>query len=134
MTEASTLPFAPTGLDHVVFRSTDGARLAAFYCQVLGCTLERGRPGVGLAQLRAGRSLIDIVPTDRRSDEGRVDHVCLGVHPFDETALRQHLQRHQIAVSDAGPRYGAEGIGPSIYLHDPDGNSIELKGVAAPLS
>nr|WP_316642441.1 VOC family protein [uncultured Roseateles sp.] len=133
MTHPTPLPFAPTGLDHVVFRSTDGARLAAFYCEVLGCTLERGLPGKGLAQLRAGRSLIDIVPSESCGDAGRVDHVCLGVHPFDEAALRKHLQQHRVAVIDAGPRYGAEGLGPSIYLHDPDGNAIELKGVAAPL-
>lgn len=134
MTAQTALPFAPTGLDHVVFRSTDGVRLAAFYCEVLGCTLERGQPGVGPAQLRAGRSLIDIVPAEHHGDQGRLDHVCLGVHPFDEEALRAHLARHRVDVSDAGPRYGAEGLGPSIYLHDPDGNAIELKGVAAPLS
>jgi hypothetical protein len=38
------------------------------------------------------------------------------------------LAAHDIAITDSGQRYGAEGDGPSIYILDPDGNSVELKG------
>jgi catechol 2,3-dioxygenase-like lactoylglutathione lyase family enzyme len=63
--------------------------------------------------------------------EGRnVDHVCFRVEPFDEEAIRAHLASHGVAAGATAQRVGAEGIGPSIYVEDPDGNVIELKGPA----
>jgi catechol 2,3-dioxygenase-like lactoylglutathione lyase family enzyme len=131
-------PFALTGLDHVVFRVVDLDRMLGFYCGVLGCTVEREQAELGLVQLRAGTSLIDLVTVDgtlgRRGgpapgpDGHNVEHVCLGVRPFDEAALTAHLARHGVAIVESGPRYGAEGEGPSIYVRDPEGNVIELKG------
>jgi glyoxylase I family protein len=63
--------------------------------------------------------------------EGRnLDHFCLRIEPFDEAAIRRHLQACGV---DAGPtegRYGAGGEGPSSYLQDPEHNTIELKGPA----
>jgi glyoxylase I family protein len=129
-------------IDHVVLRVADLPAMLAFYCDVLGCTLERRVDELGLVQLRAGRSLIDLVPVD--SKLGRVggaapgrggrnlDHFCVRVEPFDETAIRHHLANHGV---DAGPtesRYGAEGQGPSIYISDPEENVVELKGPPAP--
>ncbi|MEJ2530274.1 MAG: VOC family protein [Halioglobus sp.] len=129
-------------IDHVVLRVADLPAMLAFYCDVLGCTLERRVDELGLVQLRAGRSLIDLVPVD--SKLGRVggaapgrggrnlDHFCVRVEPFDETAIRRHLANHGV---DAGPtesRYGAEGQGPSIYISDPEENVVELKGPPAP--
>lgn len=52
------------------------------------------------------------------------------MQPFDEPALRAHLAAHGVAAGETVSRYGAEGEGPSIYLHDPDGNMVELKGPA----
>jgi glyoxylase I family protein len=82
--------------------------------------------------------LIDVGPVDGPvggaggagpGPQGRnLDHFCLRVEPFDESAIRAQLQQHGY---DAGPveqRYGAEGEGPSIYLDDPEGNTVELKG------
>ena len=61
--------------------------------------------------------------------EGRnVDHFALEIAPFDEAAFRAHLGAHGIAVEEVGRRYGAKGYGPSIYVADPDGNKVELKG------
>lgn len=129
-------------LDHVVFRVTDIARAIAFWRDVLGCFLEREQAAIGLWQMRAGEALIDLVTVDgelgRRGGagpgtEGRnVDHVCLRVDPWDEAAIRAHLARHAIPVLEAGTRYGSEGDGPSLYIPDPDGNVIELKGPAIP--
>lgn len=133
-----TAPFAIKEVDHVVFRVKDTERAIAFYRDVLGCSLERSNEPYGLYHMRAGRALIDLVSIDGKlglpggagpGKEGRnVDHVCLVVDPFDETAIRDHLTRHGVEVSEVGDRFGARGVGPSVYLEDPDGNGIELKG------
>jgi glyoxylase I family protein len=125
-------------LDHLVLRVLDLNRMLRFYCDTLGCEVERRQDELGLIQLRAGRSLIDLVPVDSKlghaggvgpGSEGRnMDHFCLCVEPFDEAAIRSQLAKYGY---DAGPveqRYGAEGIGPSIYVTDPEGNVVELKG------
>ncbi len=132
------MTFQVLGLDHVVLRVRDIERALAFYRDVLGCTLERSLEDIGLYQLRAGRSLIDLVPVESElgrmggappSSEGRnVDHIALRIDPFDAEALRAHLQAHGITMGEVARRYGAEGQGPSIYIGDPDGNTIELKG------
>jgi catechol 2,3-dioxygenase-like lactoylglutathione lyase family enzyme len=126
------------GLDHVVVRVTDSAKSLRFYCEVLGCVVERRIDELGLIQLRAGSSLIDLVdvalPLGRAGGaapgvEGRnVDHFAVEIEVFDEVALRSHLQEHGVAPGDVGQRYGARGNGPSMYIHDPDGNVVELKG------
>ena len=127
------------GLDHVVLRTADPARLIAFYRDVLGCPIERETPeATGLTQLRAGESLIDIVAVD--SDLGRIggrapghegrnlDHFCLRVVDFDEARIRLILSHHEVTAGETKRRYGALGNGPSIYIEDPDGNVVELKG------
>ncbi|KGB57186.1 Glyoxalase/bleomycin resistance protein/dioxygenase [Sphingopyxis sp. LC81] len=134
-------PFSLKGLDHIVLRVTNLDRMRAFYQDILGCSNEREQAEIGLFQLRAGRSLIDLVTIDgplgaaggtAPGMEGRnVDHFALAIDPFDEAAIRAHLDRHGVAIEQSGPRYGAEGEGPSIYFRDPEENLIELKGPAA---
>ncbi len=133
-----TRGFDITGIDHVVLRTTDLAASQAFYVEVLGCSVERIQEKIGLTQLRAGRSLIDLVPVEgvlgkkggaAPGSEGRnVDHICLAILPFEEEKLRAHLEAHGIEILEEGLRYGAEGNGPSFYIRDPDGNIVELKG------
>ena len=129
------------GLDHVVIRSARPRRLVEFYRDVLGCPVERETsPEVGLVQLRAGTSLIDIIAVDSQlgrmggrepgRDGHNLDHFCLVLETFDEVVIRDHLSCHVIQAADTARRYGAEGFGPSIYIEDPDGNTIELKGPA----
>ncbi len=120
------------GLDHVVLRVSDLDRSLKFYCDVLGCTLERKVDSIGLHQLRAGEHMIDLVP--RHDNEQSVtyrnlDHFCLQLHEFDEAAIVEHLSKHQVTAGDVHMRYGAKGRGPSMYIDDPDGNVIELKGI-----
>ena len=127
------------GLDHVVLRVGDVERALRFYCGVLGCTEERRSDALGLVQLRAGASLIDLVLVD--SPLGRLggpapgasgrnlDHFALALARFDEAELRAHLAAHGVAPGEVGERYGALGMGPSMYVRDPDGNVVELKGV-----
>ena len=127
------------GLDHVVLRVKDVQRMTRFYCEVLGCRVERVREDLGLTQLRAGHSLIDFIAVGgqpaagvARAGEGRnMDHLCLRIEPFDQAALIGHLLGHGVVPGETKRRYGADGYGPSIYISDPEGNTIELKGPPA---
>ena len=125
-------------LDHIVLRIANLDRALAFYCGVLGCTLERRRDDIGLVQLRAGRSIIDLVLVGGQlgsvggaapgSGGRNLDHFCVRVEPFDEVQIRAHLAAHHVEGGRVSRRYGAEGYGPSLYVTDPEGNVVELKG------
>ncbi len=125
-------------IDHVVFRVKDMAAMIRFYRDVLGARVEREVPEFDLVQLRAGTSLIDLVDVEGKigragggaPGEGghNVDHVCFRVLPWDGEAIIAHLAAHGIRDTEISTRYGAEGFGPSIYLSDPEGNALELKG------
>lgn len=132
-------PFTLQNIDHVVLRVASHERSVRFYCEVLGCRVERERPDLGLVHLRAGRSMIDLVtldgPLGRKGGvgagaEGRnLDHLCLRIEPFDADAITAHLDAHGITpLGQVAENFGAEGMGPSLYFHDPDGNTVELKG------
>jgi glyoxylase I family protein len=112
--------------------------MTRFYCEVLGCRVEREERELGLVQLRAGRSLVDLItvggPLDRHAEGGtgrNMDHLCLRVEPFDGEALRAWLAQAGARPGEVVARYGAEGLGPSLYLFDPEGNMVELKGPPA---
>lgn len=120
-------------LDHVVLRVADLERAVEFYGRVLGCPVERTLEQPKLVQLRAGGSLIDLVPAGSRPAEagaGNMDHFALRLEAFDPAALAAHLRRQGVVVGEVHERYGAEGYGPSLYFTDPDGNTVELKGPA----
>ncbi len=127
-------PFRIIGIDHVVLRAADPAALEWFYLDVLGLSFEK-RQGK-LAQLRAGRALIDIVPANEaapadgisRTGGANLDHLCLRIEPFDAATIAEYLSKEGVACGAQASRYGAEGQGPSIYLRDPEGNGVELKG------
>ncbi|MFL6659624.1 MAG: VOC family protein [Massilia sp.] len=128
-------------IDHVVLRVVDLDVMIAFYCNALGCSVERRQDEIGLVQLRAGSCLVDLVPVDGKlgrmggaapAAQGRnMDHLCFRVEPFDEAAIREQLAASGVQAGVLESRYGAEGEGPSIYLADPEGNTIELKGPPA---
>ena len=123
------MTFEILGIDHVVLRVADLERAIAFYEGVLGAKVERRAEKFGLVQLRAGRSLIDLIEAPEKDSEGaNMDHFALRIEPFDEAAIRAHLAAHGIEVGELKTRYGAEGDGPSLYIEDPDGNTVELKG------
>ena len=137
-----TRPFDIQRIDHVVLRVRDLSRSVAFCGEVRGCLDERRREQLGLVHLRAGASMIDLVGIDGKPGarggapagvEGRnVDHLCLRIEPFDESALVAHLAAFGIAPdAPAEVNFGAEGDGLSLYFKDPDGNTIELKGPAS---
>jgi glyoxylase I family protein len=130
-------------LDHVVLRVTDLQTMMRFYTEVIGCPVEKIQENLGLYQLRAGGSLIDLVPIDGPLGqkggaapglEGRnMDHFCLQVEPFDADSIIAHLRAHGFDPAPVASRYGAKGQGPSIYVTDPEGNVLELKGPPGPV-
>jgi glyoxylase I family protein len=123
-------PLRVAELDHVVVRCRDQARSLDFYTRILGCPEERRVEAIGLVQLRAGASLIDLVPADPPpTHEGRnVDHFCVGVVAADMDAVARWLRAEGVEVlGEPTERYGARGMGTSLYVLDPDGNIVELK-------
>ena len=131
-------PIRIASIDHVVIRIVDLPSMLNFYCDVLGCVVERRQDDIGLIQLRAGNALIDLVPVAGKlgaqggsapGPEGRnMDHLCLRLERFDTDQIVDFLKVNGISAGDVESRYGAEGLGPSLYIRDPEGNVIELKG------
>ena len=134
-------PFRLAGVDHVVIRARDIETMLHFYRDVLGCPVAKHNEPLGLWHLDAGGSMIDLVDMAGKlgaaggpppGDAPNVDHVALKVPEFDEAAIRAHFTAHGITSEEARTRFGADGDGPSIYLRDPEGNGVELKGPPAP--
>jgi catechol 2,3-dioxygenase-like lactoylglutathione lyase family enzyme len=130
------------GIDHVVLRCRDGDRMLRFYTEVLGCTIARRNEPLGLIHLRAGAAQIDLVRMegamgrDGGPPPGReghnMDHFCLRIERFDHAELRRHFAAHGIDIGPVHHNFGAEGYGSAVYLKDPEGNAIELKGPSSP--
>ena len=125
-------------IDHIVIRTEHLDDMIHFYSHVLGCKVERTLPPhIGLTQLRAGESLIDLVDVDSElgraggpppsGTEKNVDHFCLQIEAIGEEDLRGWLESNGIEVGDFEIRYGAEAFGSSVYIRDPDDNIVELR-------
>ncbi len=123
-------PLKVAELDHVVLRCADREKALDFYTRVLGLGEERRIEQIGLVQLRAGRSMLDLVPAvGARDEHGRnVDHFCLGIETDDIHNVVEYLKANSVEVlGEPVTRYGARGNGLSIYVRDPEGNVVELK-------
>jgi glyoxylase I family protein len=123
-------PFKVAELDHVVLRCRDQQRAFDFYTRTLGLVEERRIDAIGLIQLRAGISMLDLVPArEPRAEDGRnVDHFCLGIDTESMAEVAKYLREHSVEViGEPAERYGARGMGLSIYIRDPEGNIVELK-------
>jgi glyoxylase I family protein len=121
-----------------VLRVKDMDRMLDFYTRVVGCELAHRQDDLGLVHLRAGESLIDLVdvagelgmkggdaPTGMSNN---MDHLCLRVANFDSEAIRSELAGHGVEAGEIAERYGASGKAVSIYLRDPEGNGLEMRG------
>jgi catechol 2,3-dioxygenase-like lactoylglutathione lyase family enzyme len=135
--------FKPLNLDHIVLRVQDIDKSVRFYEGVLGAKVERRVEKVGLAQMRVGTSMIDLISVDGHlgreggagpGKEGRnVDHLCIRIDRFDEDGLIRFLRANGVEPFDIAKRFGADGYGPVMYVRDPDGNMVELKGPSEPV-
>ncbi|MCH7671512.1 MAG: VOC family protein [Proteobacteria bacterium] len=130
--------FEIAGIDHIVLRTTKLSEMLDFYSNMLGCKVERETPEeVGLTQLRAGSALIDLVTVDSQlgrpgggppgATENNVDHFCLQLRPILQSEIESHLRSHGIQFGDFELRVGAQGLGSSVYIKDPEGNIVELR-------
>lgn len=115
-------------IDHIVLKVRDMEKAISFYRDLLGCSVEREVKSLGLVQMRAGACMIDLVPLNDGAEGQNLDHFCVRLDPWDEKAVQAVLQEWGIEAPEPVSRYGAEGEGPSIYINDPDGNVVELKG------
>ena len=122
------MTFRVERIDHVVLRVRDLAAMVHFYEQALGFNVERRLERINLVQMRAGASMLDLVAGARAEGAPNMDHLCFRVAPFDRDAIVRQLAPFGVSVGETVERYGAEGNGPSVYFHDPEGNQIELKG------
>jgi glyoxylase I family protein len=125
-----SVPFVIEELDHVVLRCLDQPRMLDFYVRVLGLVEERRLDAIGLIQLRAGASLVDLVPDAGMEphDRPNVDHFCLAITASDMDAVVTHLAAAGVeTIGEPMVRYGARGYGLSVYCRDPEGNVVELK-------
>jgi len=125
------------GIDHVVLRVRDVDVMMKFYVDSLGMQVEKIQADLGLYQLRAGNALLDLVTVHgplgaaggaAPSDGGRnMDHLCFSLSDMAVDEARALLKAEGIDVDPAQNRYGASGFGMSIYLQDPEGNTVELR-------
>jgi catechol 2,3-dioxygenase-like lactoylglutathione lyase family enzyme len=131
-------PIQVRGIDHVVLRVADMERSIRFYREALGCSVEYVNEPLKLVHVRAGTAQIDLVdldgPLGKQGGRGpgaearNMDHFCVRIEAFDIDALKTHLSALGVTYGEPLTRFGADGVGPSLYLTDPDGNTVELKG------
>ena len=133
------IPFAFEQLDHLVLRTEHIETLRDFY-MLLGCQIVEDRTRtIGLLQLSLGNSMLDLV--DVNGELGRaggsgpgpvgrnLDHFAVRVAPFDAKEIMEFFKQNGIkAIQASQLLLGADGYGPAIFIEDPDGNRIELKG------
>lgn len=123
--------FTPLGLDHLVLYVRDQAASQKFYTEVLGCTVDAVNERASIIHLRFGEQQIDLVPGNGPAAEATrqgIDHLCLSIGCRDLPALAASLRAQGVMIEgDIVTRLGAYGVGPSLYLHDPDGYKVELK-------
>ncbi|MCF6443189.1 VOC family protein [Nereida sp. MMG025] len=131
------VPVQPVGVDHLVFWVDDLAKAKEFYCGVLGCLPGFEYPDIAMTHLWFGSVLIGLwdasdpraaYAAQQRTRGTNMDHVGLAVGPFDPDEMRAHLLANNVHIEKELTQGGARGIGHSIYIHDPFGNRIELKG------
>lgn len=117
------------GLDHIVLVTPDVERSLEFYMEVLGLTGER------VDEWRSGRvpfpsvrvddtTLIDLMHGERTGEN--LAHFCLVIESTDLAALAADA-RLADATTPSDGMFGARGYASSVYLRDPDGNTVELR-------
>jgi catechol 2,3-dioxygenase-like lactoylglutathione lyase family enzyme len=116
------------GFDHVVLNVADVERSLAFYCGQLGLApvrveeWRRGEAPFPSARVNA-HTILDLLAAPRTGENA--DHICLVVEPADLGAVKDSGRFEVLDGPDT--RFGAQGNGTSLYVRDPDGNTVELR-------
>ena len=115
-----------TGLDHLVVNSSDIERSIAWYCDELGCEpvrVDEWRRGeVLFPSVRVNATtIIDLFPAERTGEN--VNHFCLVIESIDLDGVAARFSD----ARRADGLFGAQGYASSLYVHDPDGNTVELR-------
>ncbi|MFF3738816.1 VOC family protein [Streptomyces sp. NPDC002566] len=117
--------------DHLVLNVADIERSLAFYTGPLGLEpvrVDEWRDGKApFPSVRVSpTTIIDLVEAPAGQAEGlNVDHICLVVEPLD---WQDVIDSGVFTVLDGpGKRFGARGTAISLYVQDPDGNTVELR-------
>lgn len=120
--------FTIKAIDHIVLRTNKVKEMLTFYCNILGCKIEKEQPDFGLTQLRVGDNIIDLLQAEKTDEPNarNLEHFCLRITPFDYEKLKEYFDNNGIEIKRYGNRYGAQGYGWSFYITDPEGNIIEL--------
>ena len=117
-----------TGLDHVVIDCEDVERSLRFYADELGLEplrVDEWRAGdAPFPSLRVDEGPIIDRFAAARSGEN-MNHLCLVVDPTDLEAVK--ASGRFTVVAGPARRWGARGEGTSLYVLDPDGNTVELR-------
>lgn len=118
-------------LDHFVLVVSDVERTLDWYVQHAGLApvrIEEWRRGeVPFPSLRVDEAtIVDVIPgrDDGSTERGHLDHICFVVSEADRLAL---VADSGLEIVDQGTRFGARGLGESIYVRDPDGLLVEFR-------
>jgi catechol 2,3-dioxygenase-like lactoylglutathione lyase family enzyme len=114
------------GLDHVVINTHNAEALLAFYCDELGLEpvrVDEWRKGeVLFPSVRVDpHTIVDLFPADRTGQN--MNHFCLVIEPTDLDEIAARFPDAQRAEG----LFGAQGFASSVYINDPDGNTVELR-------
>jgi catechol 2,3-dioxygenase-like lactoylglutathione lyase family enzyme len=117
------------GLDHLVLVVSDVERALAWYGRHAGLAGERVEEWrnheVPFPSLRVDDStIIDVIPGNPGADRGHLDHICFVVSQSELDGLAGDPE---LEVLERGERFGARGLGQSIYVRDPDGLLVEFR-------
>ncbi|MGQ0742550.1 MAG: VOC family protein [Alphaproteobacteria bacterium] len=129
-----------SGFDHLSLTCRHAAATRKFYASVLGFRVSARMPQWGMTEISAGDATIVLV--DAESDRGswakstrgageNVHHFCLRLKSFDEIAFRTLLAKRGVAIEEEQREMTPKGMEHAFYVRDPEGNLVELRGVAA---
>lgn len=127
-------------MDHIVLNVVNIEKMVGYYSGVLMLAPERveayGRGEVPFPSVRLNPdTIIDLFPKEMWGGEnapasGRenMNHFCMTLSRDDWDALRERLAANGVEIEvGPAPRWGARGVGTSIYFRDPERNFIEAR-------